>query len=310
MSEPHATIVVTTKDRRDELRRMLKTAFAQTADGLEVLVIDDGSSDGTTDMVRGEFPQARVDRCEESLGLIEQRNRGARMARAPIVVSLDDDAILPSPATIEQTLADFDHPRIGAVAMPFVDVRTSTVHRQEAPDRDGRWVTSSYIGTAHAVRRDVFLAVGGYRGELRQMAEEPDLCLRMLDGGYVTRLGRADALHHLESPKRNVPRITALGRTNDLLHGFHNVPMPYLVARLAKVTLHSLVFAAQWRQPRAVAQGLTDGYRLGFRALRSRTPVRRSTYRLDHDLRKRGPLRLAEVEPRLPPPLVSPPSHA
>jgi glycosyltransferase involved in cell wall biosynthesis len=296
---PRATIVVTTRNRRDELRRMLQTAFAQTADRLEVLVIDDGSDDGTSEMVRAEFPAARVDRTEESLGLIEQRNRGAQLAAAPVVVSLDDDAVLPSGDTIEQTLADFDDPLIGAVAIPFVDVRTSTVHRQEAPDGERRWVTSSYIGTAHAVRRDLFNQLGGYRGELRQMAEEPDYCLRLLDAGYVVRLGRADPLHHLESPKRNVPRITALGRTNDLLHGFHNVPMPYLLARLAKVTLHSLVFAVRWRQPRAVASGLWRGYRLGLAALPGRRPVRRATYRLDHDLRKHGPLPLEDVAPRL-----------
>jgi glycosyltransferase involved in cell wall biosynthesis len=281
---------------------MLESAFAQDAAGLEVLVIDDGSTDGTSEMVRDEFPSARLDRTEQSLGLIEQRNRGARLARGEIVVSLDDDAVLPSPRTIEQTLADFDDPRIGAVAIPFVDVRASTVHRQEAPDDERRWVTPSYIGTAHAVRRDVFLAVGGYRGELRQMVEEPDLCLRMLDAGYVVRLGRADPLHHLESAKRDVPRIIALGRTNDLLHGFNNVPMPYLVGRVAKVTLHSLLFAVQWRRPRAVAAGLWRGYRLGLPALRGRKPVRRATYRLDHDLRKKGPLPLEEVAPRLPAP--------
>jgi glycosyltransferase involved in cell wall biosynthesis len=308
---PRATIVVTTKDRRDELRRMLETAFTQTlADDLEVLVVDDGSTDGTAEMVRSDFPDARVERSGESLGYIAQRNRGAELARGPVIVSLDDDAILPSSHTIEQTLDDFDHPRIGAVAMPFVDVRTSTVHRQEAPDPEGRWVTPSYIGTAHALRREVFLAVGGYRPELRHQAEEPDLCLRMLDAGYVTRLGRADALHHLESPKRNLPRIIELGRSNDLMHGFNNVPMPYLVPRLAKVTLHSLLFALQWRQPRAVARGLWRGYSAGLRTLGSRRPVRRSTYRLDHDLRKRGPLRLEQVESRLAPPLLERASRA
>jgi glycosyltransferase involved in cell wall biosynthesis len=307
---PRATIVVTTRDRKDELRRMLRSALEQSAPDLEILVIDDGSSDGTSAMVRDEFPTVRIDRTEESLGLIEQRNRGAELASAPIVVSLDDDAVLPSPDTIEQTLRDFDHPRIGAVAIPFVDVRSSTVHRQEAPDMDGRWVTPSYIGTAHALRRDVFLAVGGYRGELRQMAEEPDYCLRMLDAGYLVRLGRADYLHHLESPKRDTPRLLALGRANDVLHGFNNVPMPYLIGRLAKVTVHSFVFAVRWRALRPVVRGLARGYRLGLPALRGRKPVHRSTYMLDHMLRKRGPLPLEEVEPRLRAPLSSRSSHA
>jgi glycosyltransferase involved in cell wall biosynthesis len=297
---PRATVVITTKDRREELREALPLVLAQT-EAVEVLVIDDGSSDGTAEMVRREFPEVRVERSERSLGLIAQRTRAAALASTPVLVSIDDDARLVSPRTVEQTLDDFDHDRIGAVAIPFVDVRTTTTVRQVPPDPQGRWVTSSFIGTAHAMRRELFVELGGYRAELVQMGEEPELCLRLLDAGYVTRLGRADKLHHLESPKRNTPRIVALGRRNDLLHAFWNVPMPYFPVRLAKVTLHSLWFAAAWRQPRAVLRGLGSGYREGVRRWHGRRPVSRATYRLDHDIRKRGPVLLEEIEPRLPP---------
>jgi glycosyltransferase involved in cell wall biosynthesis len=295
-----ATVVITTKDRREELREALALVLAQT-EPVDVLVIDDGSTDGSTEMVQTEFHQVRVERSERSLGLIAQRTRAAGLASTPIVISIDDDARLVSKRTVEQTLADFDDDRIGAVAIPFLDVRATTNARQEAPDQERCWVTSSYIGTAHAIRRDVFLALGGYRDELHQMGEEPEICLRLLDAGYVTRLGRGDKLHHLESPKRNVPRIVALGRRNDVLHAFWNVPLPYLPVRLAKVTLHSLWFAIAWRQPRAVLRGLARGYRDGLTSLRTRSPVSRATYRLDHDLRKRGPLPLEQVEGRLRP---------
>jgi glycosyltransferase involved in cell wall biosynthesis len=297
---PRATVVITTKNRKEDLREALPLVLAQT-ERVEVLVIDDGSDDGTADMVRSDFPEVRFERSDRSLGLIAQRTRAASLASAPILVSLDDDARLISPRTVEQTLGDFDDERIGAVAIPFVDVRTTTTVRQIPPDREGQWVASSYIGTAHAVRRDVFLQIGGYREELVQMGEEPEFCLRLLDAGYATRLGRADKLHHLESPKRNVPRIVALGRRNDLLHAFWNVPLPYLPVRLAKVTLHSLWFAVAWRQPRAVLRGVARGYREGLGALRSRRPVARTTYRLDHDIRKRGPLPLEQIRSRLRP---------
>jgi glycosyltransferase involved in cell wall biosynthesis len=298
---PRATVVITSKDRKEELRAALPLVLAQT-EPVEVLVIDDGSSDGSSDMVRRHFPQVRLERSESSLGLIAQRTRAATLAKAPILISMDDDARLVSPYTVAQTLADFDHERIGAVAIPFIDVRTTTMVRQVAPTREGRWIVSSFIGTAHAIRRDVFLELGGYRAELVQMGEEPELCLRLLDAGYVTRLGRADKLQHLESPKRNVARLVSLSRRNDLLHAFWNVPMPYLPVRLAKVTLHSLWFAAAWSQPRAVLRGLARGYREGLTVIASRRPVARSTYRLDHDLRKRGPMPLELVEPRLRPP--------
>jgi glycosyltransferase involved in cell wall biosynthesis len=301
---PRASIVITSRNRREDLNCALRSAIAQTAD-VEVLVIDDASTDGTTEMVRREFPEVRLYRSERPLGLVVQRNRAAKMARAPVIVSIDDDARFVSSLTVEQTLADFDHPRIGAVAIPREEPRfegsEEIVVKQLAPSTNGPWVTSSYAGTAHAVRRDVFLSVGGYREELMQMVEEPDYCLRMLDAGYVTRLGRGDVIRHLLSPKRDTHRTLVLGRRNDLLHEWHNVPMPYLPGRLIKVTLHSLLFAVRWRRPRAVLTGLAMGYRDMLRYRSVRRTVNRSTYRLDRDLRRNGSLPLYEVEHRLPP---------
>jgi glycosyltransferase involved in cell wall biosynthesis len=297
---PDATVVISTKNRREDLARLLPTVLAQTAD-CEILVVDDGSTDGTAEMVRSDFPGVRLERSERSLGYIVQRSRAAELARAPIVVSLDDDAVLPSPQTVEQTLDDFDHARIGAVAIPFVDARpTGDVPLQRAPDTEGRWLTASYIGTAHAVRRDVFLQVGGYRESLIHQVEEPDFCLRMLAAGFVTRIGRADPLLHLESPRRNFSRLLTLTARNELLKGWHNVPMPYLPVRWAKVLATCAILAVRWRAPGALLRGVWLGVRDSWRLRSARDPVPRSVYRVDHDIRKRGPLRLEQVESRLP----------
>jgi GT2 family glycosyltransferase len=263
--------------------------------------VDDGSTDGTAEMVREEFPEVTLERSEESLGYIVQRNRAAEIAGSEIIVSLDDDAVLPSAHTVEQTLADFDHARIGAVAIPFVDARpTGDVSLQRAPDADGRWLTASYIGTAHAVRREVFLRVGGYRPSLIHQVEELDFCLRMLAEGYVTRLGRADPLVHLESPQRNFSRLLTLTARNEWLNGWHNVPMPYLLVRWAKVAATCVLLAARWRQPGAIARGVWLGARYSVQHRDARNPVEREVYMVNHDIRKRGPLRLEQVVSRLP----------
>jgi len=96
-----------------------------------------------------------------------------------------------SPRTIEQTLAEFDDPRIAAVGIPFINVRKGSVIHQQAPDTNDRWICEAYVGASHALRRDVFLAAGGYREDFFYMGEEGDLCVRLLDKGYVVRLGRA-----------------------------------------------------------------------------------------------------------------------
>jgi glycosyltransferase involved in cell wall biosynthesis len=295
-----ATVVITTKDRRDDLRAALAGCLEQTAD-VDVLVIDDGSVDGTAEMVRGDFPGVRLHRSETSRGLIAQRTAAATMTSAPVIVSVDDDARLVSPHTIEQTLEELDHPRIGAVAIPYVDVRRGDALRQRAPD-GGRWVTDTYIGTAHALRRDVFLALGGYRDSFVHMGEEPELCTRMLAAGYVVRLGTADELHHLETPRERVlARNVRLVVRNQLLDAWHNTPSRYLPGRAGKVLARSAVDSLRWRHPGAAAAGAWEALRGAAGGRHERAPVPPEVWRLLVELRREGPLPIEAIEHRLPP---------
>jgi glycosyltransferase involved in cell wall biosynthesis len=221
-----SSVVITTKNRKEELLKAVESAMAQRG-LLEVIVIDDGSTDDTArfierisaenewqaatqPMTDGESlrtdeidknrvsslnnqlsaisyppstmakPLLRLIRHEESRGLIVRRNEGARVARGNVIFSLDDDAFFSSPFVVEQTLLDFSHPRIGAVAIPYIEPHKANKEMQRAPTREDIWITASYIGTAHAVRRDVFLALGGYREHLVHQGEEGDFCIRML----------------------------------------------------------------------------------------------------------------------------------
>lgn len=297
---PDATVVITTKNRRAELRKLLESTVEQNGD-LEILVVDDGSTDGTSDLVRDEFPGARLHRDETSRGYIAQRNRAAQLATAPVIVSIDDDAVFPASNTVVETLLDIEHPRVGAVAIPFVNVRDSPDVQQSAPDDAAIWVTSTYRGTAHALRRNAFLKLGGYRESLVHQAEEQDYSLRMLEAGLVTRLGRAAPIHHIESPARDWERLYVHAARNDLLHGWHNVPTMYLPVRLAKASLHWLWLGQRQRRLRPVVRGLSAALAEFPRRRHDRRPVAAHVYRLDHDIRKKGPLKLHQIEDRLPP---------
>lgn len=297
---PDATIVISTKDRKEELADAIQSSLAQDA-AVEVLVIDDGSTDGTSTMVRERFPGVRLERVETSQGYIVQRNRGARMAKSPIVISIDDDAVFPSPRTVGQTVAEFEEPRVGAVAIPYIDIKKSQTVQQRAPDAEGIYVGQVFRGTAYAIRRDVFLAVGGYRESLNYQREEWDYGVRMLDRGYVVRHGNADPIHHLESPRRSTERIMSFTARNNALFAWQNVPWPQVPLHAAGTARSNLRLGARRKMLGTAAVGLLWGNLLGMTGRFDRRPVTRSTYRLFRRLQREGPLRLDTIQEQLPP---------
>ena len=75
------SIVVPTRDTRDVTLRCLTTvADALRALPAEVILVDDGSGDGTAEAVEGQFPQTRVIRHETSRGFTAAANAGLRLA--------------------------------------------------------------------------------------------------------------------------------------------------------------------------------------------------------------------------------------
>ena len=303
MSNVRASVVITTKNRCDELRGAISSAIAQTAKP-EVLVVDDGSTDGTAEMVRAEFPMVRLERSTESLGYIVQRNRAARLASGAILFSLDDDAEFSTPNVVEQTLKDFNDPRIGAVAVPYVEPKKGDRLMQSAPDASGTWITDTFTGTAHALRRDLFLLLGGYREPLFHQGEEGDFAVRLLDAGYVVRLGRSDSIIHWESPKRDFRRMDFYGPRNAILFQWQNAPLGSLPLAFIVTTFNCLRWSLKPARFGLRFQGVWSGYRDCRRLPRQPIPSR--TYRLWRQMRKKGPMLLADVVRKLPAALLAP----
>ncbi len=296
-----ASILITTKNRREDLRRAVASCLLQEG-AIEVLVIDDGSDDGTSDMVRAEFPSVRVVRHEQSMGYIHRRNEGAALALAPVLFSIDDDGAYTDPRTIRHTLAEMGaHPRIGAVAMPHIDVQFSQKVIQQAPDGEHIWCAAHYRGTAHALRRDLFLALGGYKRQLVHQNEEPEYCMRMLAAGSFTRLGTAPPLHHFESPKRSYARQYRFNARNHVLLPWFNCPLWFLPVQWAASSALQLRNALARGYLWPAISGLAAGYAAIPGQWSARRPAPWPVYKLFRAMRARGGSRLSEIESLLPP---------
>lgn len=93
--KPRVSIVMPTYNRHDTILRAIGSVRAQSFDDWELLVVDDGSTDGTSDCVEGLDPRLRVLR-QENQGVAGARNTGLAAARGELVAFLDSDDAWPS----------------------------------------------------------------------------------------------------------------------------------------------------------------------------------------------------------------------
>lgn len=286
---PALTVGVATKNRPDALVRCLRSLRLLDAILAEAVVVDDGSDPPVEGPARAALaadlpPDVRFVRNEQSRNSSAGRNRIAREAATPWVLNLDDDAFIVTRRAVEMALRVMEaDPQVGAVAFAQCDDAGEPFSpaAQPAPV-DYPCYVPSFIGFAHLLRRDAFLAVGGYLERLGQNGEEKELCLRLLDAGYrVVYLPQARIGHLADPGGRDARRYLRQVVRNDVLGALHDLPFP-LMAVGATVRL--------WRYfPMRKGWAIHDPG--GFRTLvgglarelpavlRGRRPVRWSTVR-------------------------------
>ena len=307
---PDASIVIITRNRKAMAGRCVESALAQEGD-LEIIVIDDGSSDGSYEYLRERFPQVQIHRYENHRGCIGRRNDGAQYVTAPIIISIDDDAVFSATNIVRDALKLFEqHPRVGAVAIPHVNCEfdgTQVEFYPIAPDTTNVWVAPFFIGTAYAVRRDLFLDMASFDDFLFYGYEELGTCQRLLNAGYFVQLGGMDRIHHFPWAKGKYNlKINSYSVRNRILHVVLAAPLSYVLPLLAVQSARTLYGALRGPDRKAMALGLVRGYWAILRyGLWRRRPITRAVFKLHNEIRRRKMVLLSEIESRLPP-LVKP----
>ncbi|MEL6891286.1 MAG: glycosyltransferase [Actinomycetota bacterium] len=218
--EPRVDVLVVNHDTRDRLRDCLHAIRGQD-DLRQIRVADNGSSDGSLDMLRSEFPDVDTISLPHNPGFGAGVNALAERSDAPVLVVLNADA-RPEPGALT-TLADHlaDHPEAAVVGprlsdedgslqrscFPDADVREllwqeSGLHRwrrgglaafDHASEREVPWV----LGAAFAVRRSAFEEVGRFDPGFFLYYEEVDLCRRLRRPGWTVRFAPDATVVHV-----------------------------------------------------------------------------------------------------------------
>lgn len=285
--QARVTVVITTKNRADVLGNAIRSCKEQDVP-VNVLVVDDSSTDGGPDMVKRDFPWVHLVENKESRGYIVRRNEGAKLATTEFVISIDDDAIFSTPSVVRQSLEYFDKPWVGAVMIPHKDIVNGNVMGKygHAPDANETYVVPSYIGCAHIVRRELFCKLGGYPEDYIHWGEEAVYCRKLLNAGYFVRVAVSDPIHHLpHSLGRHGPRNIFIYR-NRTLGIARDVPLRYLPVEYSRM-FASLVrdFAKLPEERGYVLRGLWQGMRDSIRSFGRRSPLSPRAFKMFRFLR-------------------------
>ena len=192
MPLPRFALIVPTHNRRDTLAEVL--ARAPLGDPrVEAIVVDNASTDGTGERLAEAFPSVRVIRLSDNHGTAG-RNLAAAAADAEILVMLDDDSFLHDGALDRIELAFAVDPALGALGAATTCPTAAGVRWQDGG------LPGVFVGCAAAIRREAFLAVGGYPIDFGYYVEEYDLCCRLWRAGWRVAWYEDIAATHLASP--------------------------------------------------------------------------------------------------------------
>jgi glycosyltransferase involved in cell wall biosynthesis len=190
------TVVVPTHNRAGVLRQTLESILAQRNVDVTVVVVDDASTDGTTEVL-AQYPEVVTLRHDQPTEQRVARNHGAALARTSWLAFCDDDDLW-APTKLRRQLDALDlwDADWCACSSIFVDAGLEPVGGQrvttatEALDRIGRQNVIPGGGSGVVVRRQVFQEVGGFREDAR-FVEDWDLWLKL---SRVAKLACVDEL--------------------------------------------------------------------------------------------------------------------
>jgi peptidoglycan-N-acetylglucosamine deacetylase len=208
--KPNVTVMIPAYNEESVIVDTVRSALASVYPKLEILVIDDGSSDRTAELVRSNFgsdPRVRL-LLQPNRGKPAALNHALSEATGEIVVSIDADTIV-DPEAVPRLVRHFVNPKVGAVAGNVkVMNRNKWLTRWQALE----YITSQNLekrafdllncipvvpGAAGAWRTDLLRANGGFSGDT--VAEDTDLTLTIRRNGWKI-LYDEDAIGRTEVP--------------------------------------------------------------------------------------------------------------
>lgn len=252
MTAPLVSTIVLNLNGKEYLQRCFSSLEKQTYPRAEIIVVDNGSVDGSVAFIRENFPQIRLIENAVNLGFAEPCNQGSQIASGKYLFFLNNDAALGEDCL--KGLVSFMERR-KEVALVGPAVYEENKEKLESagffPTLSGFFCHPSLLtkkpfevfgitGVAMLIRRSTFKKVGGFDSDFFAYSEDADLCARVaISGGKIYVLPGAEVTHLRGQTSQRLDRsfIVYHATKNRILLLLKNFGFPLLAIVLP---IHSL----------------------------------------------------------------------
>ncbi len=204
LTELTISVIIPVHNGGEKFRQCLASLAEATPPPVEIIVVADGDTDGSWQVAQA-FG-AKVIRTAKPGGPARARNLGAREARGDILFFVDADVLIRPNAVAQVTTAFEREPELAALFGSYDDTPAATNFLSQYKNLFHHYVhqladenASTFWGACGAIRREVFLKLGGFDENYhRPCIEDIELGYRLKRAGYLIRLLKALQVKHLK----------------------------------------------------------------------------------------------------------------
>jgi GT2 family glycosyltransferase len=262
-SGPAVSVVIITRNRRRELLRSLRY-LTSLPERPPVIVVDNDSSDGTSELVERAFPEVRTVRLAHNMGAAG-RNVGVRLTTTPYVAFADDDSWWEAGSLARAARVLDTHHEIGVVAATVLvgrerepDATCRAMAASSLPDRPGLPGRSvlGFVACGAVVRVSAFLAVGGFDPLFGVGGEEKLLAVDLVNNGWAVNYVPDVVAVHEPSRQRNIAERRRIVVRNELWTAWLRRPWRSVFTVTCKALLSAVHRREDWRGFRDAVAGV------------------------------------------------------
>lgn len=235
--QPDISVNICSYNRKEVLRAVMESLSDQTlsSDRFELVLVDDGSTDGTEQMVRSlDLPYHVEYVRQEHAGLATARNAGIRAARGRIILYIDDD-VLADPRLLEEHVASHDQHDL-CVVNGWVN-HVEEPRRPEKPEFRMADISTSFFWTSNvSVKRQHLVQAGMFDEDFKEYGwEDQEVGLRLMALGLKARNNYKAIGFHVKRPprRRDVERMVAQSEAKGRTAALYIRKHPRLRTRLS-----------------------------------------------------------------------------